>query len=215
MKVLLIRHALSKGNMANIVQGRQCMGLADLGKEQANKLSEYFNPGDINAIYSSDSPRAIQTAEPTAQKLEIEITTDPDLQEANFEVWEGLSYDEVRDKYPDEYLAWHEDFYVRPPWLESFKAHQTRIRRAITKPLSAHQPNDTIAVFTHGGSIKTQVGYFNNKLSGKDLAKLRTINCSLTLLEFNPTTNYENGKLVYYNKEVITALSLQPTEKIS
>lgn len=203
MEIILIRHAQSKGNETNTVQGQSDNGLSELGEKQANLLREHFNHGDLNAIYSSDLGRAIQTAKPTRDKLNIEIKTDPDLREADFGIWEGLTYDGVKEKYPKEHTDWHKNYFVRPSWFESFELHQKRIRRAIEKILTNHKPIDRVAIFTHGGSIKTQIGYFK-KLNGEELAEFTTKNCSLTLIKFNPTTKYEEGKLIYYNKDVIS-----------
>lgn len=207
MEIILIRHAQSKGNEANVVQGHIDTGLSELGNKQAKLLSAHFNPGDLNAIYSSDLDRAIQTAKPIADKLNLEIKIDPDLREANFGIWEKLTYEEVRKKYPQEYNAWHTNYHIRPSWLESFKSHQKRIQKAIKKILSNDNTVNRIAVFTHGGSIKTQLGYFN-KLSGEELTQLKTANCSFTLLKFNSTMKYEDGKLIYYNKQVISETSI-------
>lgn len=207
MEIILIRHAQSKGNEENVVQGHIDTGLSELGYNQAEALSTYFNLGDLDAIYSSDLDRAIQTARPIADKLSLEIKIDPDLREADFGIWEKLTYEEVREKYPQEYNAWHTNYYIRPSWLESFKSHQKRIQKAIKKILSNNSTTNRIAVFTHGGSIKTQLGYFN-KLSGEELTQLKTANCSFTLLKFNSTKNYKDGKLMYYNKHVINEISI-------
>lgn len=203
MEIILIRHAQSKGNETNTVQGQIDNGLSKLGYAQAEQLSSYFKPGDLTTIYSSDLGRTLETAKPTADKLNLKIIKDPDLREVHFGIWEKLTYEEVKEKYSNEYSAWHKNYYVRPSWLESFESHFNRVKRAIEKILLANNPNDRIAVFTHGGSIKTQVGYFK-KLSGEELTQLSTANCSLTELKFNPTTNYEEGKLIYYNKQVIS-----------
>ncbi len=202
MQIILIRHAQSKGNEANIVQGQIDEGLSGLGKEQALELSEYFQTEDITAIYSSDLGRAVQTATPTAKKLNLEIKTDTDLREAHFGIWEGLTYNEVKEKYEKEYSEWHRNYYIRPPWFESFELHQKRIKKAIEKILVENTYDSKVAVVTHGGSIKTQLGFFK-KLSGEELTQFTTLNCSLTLISFNPSVKYNDGKLIYYNKEVV------------
>lgn len=202
MQIILIRHAQSKGNETNTVQGQIDQGLSDLGNKQAKALSAHFKAGELQVIYSSDLDRTCETAKPTAKKLNLEVITDPDLREAHFGIWEGMSYDGVQKKYPEEYTAWHTNYFIRPPWFESFESHQKRTRKAIEKILLKHNLNDTVAVFTHGGNIKTQVGYFM-KLTGEELTTLTTKNCSLTLIKFNPTKKYEEGKLIYYNKDII------------
>lgn len=202
MQIILIRHAQSKGNETNTVQGHTDNGLSELGKNQAILLAEYFRQNDLNAIYSSDSKRALETAQPTAEKLNLNLIKNPDLREAHFGIWEELTYTEVEEKYPKEHTAWHKNYFNRPPWFESFELHQKRVRRAIEKILLEHELDHRVAVFTHGGSIKTQVGYFQ-KLSGEALTQIATKNCSLTILKFNPTKKYEEGNLIYYNREVI------------
>lgn len=202
MELILIRHAQSKGNKDNIVQGQIDEGLSELGKEQADLLSKYFDTAKITAIYSSDLGRALQTAEPTAKKLELKIKTDSDLREADFGIWEGLTYDEVKQKFQRDYDAWHKNYYTRPHWFESFQSHFERVKRAIEKILISHSLNNRVLVFTHGGSLKTQVGFFKN-LSGEELTSFSNTNCSLTLLKFNPSKNYKDGEIIYFNKQVI------------
>lgn len=202
MEIILIRHAQSKGNESSTVQGQTDRGLSGLGKKQAGELIHFFNANALNAIYSSDLGRAMETAKPLSEKLNLQIITEPDLREADFGIWEELTYNEVKEKYPQEYSAWHMNYYIRPKWFESFDSHFKRIKRAIEKILQKHSLNEKIVVFTHGGSIKTQIGYFK-KLTGEELTKFTNSNCSLTLLKFNPSRKYEDGELIYYNKEVI------------
>ena len=207
MELILIRHAQSKGNKGNIVQGHTDEGLSELGKEQADLLSKYFDNSKITAIYSSDLGRAFQTAQPTAKILNLEIKIDKDLREADFGIWEGLTYDEVKQKFNSAYTNWHKDYYIRPHWFESFQSHFERVKVAIERILNAHSLNDKVLVFTHGGSLKTQIGFFK-KLSGEELTSFSNTNCSLTLLKFNPSKSYRDGQLIYYNKQVIQSTNL-------
>jgi broad specificity phosphatase PhoE len=200
MEIILIRHGQSKGNEQNIVQGQLDEGLSELGLIQAEELSAYFN--NLNAIYSSDTGRAIQTAEPTAKKLGLKINIDEDLREASFGIWEGMTYDEVKEKYSIEYKAWNENYHIRPSWFEAYDIHQSRVMKVLEKILSNHKTGEKIAVFSHGGSIKTQVGFFK-KLNGIELTKVRISNCSLSLISFSPPEEYKNGELAYFSKDVV------------
>lgn len=202
MDIILIRHGQSKGNAKNIVQGHSCEGLSDLGWAQAKAIGKYFNVGDLDVIYASDIRRACETATPTAEKLNLEIKKDSGLREASFGIWEGMVFDEVREKYSDEYHAWHNDYYQRPEWFEAFDTHQTRVKAVLEKILNTENKDSKVAVFTHGGSIKTQVGFFK-KLNGVELKEYRFANCSLSLVRFEEELKYEKGKLIYYNKKVI------------
>ncbi len=200
MNIILIRHGESQGNKDKVIQGHICHGLSDLGKTQAELLGEFLKEKTLTAIYSSDLTRAIQTAEPTAKKQNLKISLDENLREACFGKWEGLTEEEVKIKYPDEYSAWSKDYFIRPHWFESFYNHQNRVKKALEKILAKENKDATVAVFTHGGSIKTQIGYFK-KLTGADLTKFSQKNCNLAEISFND--KYENGELIYYNKQVI------------
>lgn len=203
MNLILIRHAQSKGNKTNVVQGQTCAGLSDIGTMQAEELSKALQDIKLNAIYSSDLGRAIQTAKPTARDLNLEIKFEPELREAHFGIWEGLTYEQVKETYHNEYTAWHENYFIRPHWFESYESHHKRVSTVIKKILSSHPKHETIAIFTHGGSIKTQIGFFMN-LNGKELTQYKTKNCSLTAIHFNSSLKYEDGKIIYYNRQVIS-----------
>lgn len=205
MELILIRHGQSKGNANDIVQGHLDEGLSDLGLEQAESLSKFFNPGDLTAIYSSDLDRAKQTAEPTSKKLSLEINLDPELREAGFGIWEGMTFTEVKEKYKEEYSNWHKNYYIRPPWFESFESHHSRIRKAIERIISSYKTGDKIGIFCHGGSIKTQVGFFK-KLNGEELTKISILNCSLTGISYNSSKNYEDGNMIFHSKDVIKSM---------
>lgn len=202
MEIFLIRHGQSLGNASGTVQGHSCQGLSPLGFNQSEALSETLKDLEISSIYSSDIGRALQTAKPTIDKLGLEVKIDPDLREAEFGIWEGMTYQGVKEKFPKEYNAWYEDYFIRPHWFESYNSHFNRIKSAIEKILSAEKSNSKVLVFTHGGSIKTQLGFFK-KFSGKELVEFRTKNCSLTLLKFEDSNLYDAGEMIYFNKQVL------------
>ncbi|MBE7196141.1 MAG: histidine phosphatase family protein, partial [Gordonia polyisoprenivorans] len=79
-----------------------------------------------------------------------------DLAETDFGVFEGLSPDEVRAKYPDELAAWLGSPDVAPPRGESFAAVTRRVRRGREAVLAAH-PEQTVVVVSHVTPIKTLV----------------------------------------------------------
>ena len=64
--IYLIRHGESEGNLKRICLGNTDLGLTEKGREQAEKTAKALSPVDIDAIYSSDLIRAVQTAEPHA-----------------------------------------------------------------------------------------------------------------------------------------------------
>src|SRR4051812_10335103 len=76
-KLFLIRHGQSAGNAEGRFGGHGPTPLSDLGIEQAEKTAKLLVSEGIDVIYSSDLPRAIQTATPLASQLHLEIKATP------------------------------------------------------------------------------------------------------------------------------------------
>src|SRR3954452_22561040 len=104
-KLYLIRHGQSAGNAEGRFGGHGPTPLSDLGVEQAEKTAKLLASEGIDVIYSSDLPRAIQTATPLAVKLHLEIKATPAFRERHVGVLEGLTFDESKELYPDDYYA--------------------------------------------------------------------------------------------------------------
>ncbi|MCH8055577.1 MAG: histidine phosphatase family protein, partial [Deltaproteobacteria bacterium] len=101
MRLFLLRHGETDWNL----QGR-CQGVADLdlnerGKQQAVEVAEYLSREKIDAIYSSDLKRALQTAEAIRRFHDLEVTVDSDFRELDHGEFEGLTFTDIRASYPD------------------------------------------------------------------------------------------------------------------
>jgi len=82
VKLILIRHAESIANAQGITQGQKIdEPLSDMGKLQAKKLANRLKKEDIKCIYSSDSKRAIHTAEEISKVINTNIKLDKRLRE--------------------------------------------------------------------------------------------------------------------------------------
>lgn len=84
-----------------------CLGITDIplskeGMKQAAKLKSYFSDKNIAAIYSSPLIRAKKTAEIIADnKIKVEIKNE--FSELNMGKWDGMTFAEIKEKYPEEY----------------------------------------------------------------------------------------------------------------
>jgi broad specificity phosphatase PhoE len=75
----------------------------------------------------------------------------PELQEGNFGEWEGLTFEGIRDRYPDLFAAWQEDVTaVRPPGGESLYDVSERVLRAYLPIIEQHR-GERILIVAHGG----------------------------------------------------------------
>jgi broad specificity phosphatase PhoE len=125
------------------------------GRAQVEALSLRLQSFSIKAFYSSPLKRTITTAEILAHGKKISIRRE--LTEIDFGDWEGLTKEDIREKWPSLFEKMRQDpGPITPPNGESFSAMQERARRIFTEIAHAH-PNETIAIITHDIIIKALV----------------------------------------------------------
>ncbi|MET9294248.1 bifunctional RNase H/acid phosphatase [Streptomyces sp. NPDC003077] len=113
--------------------------------------------GTVQAIVSSPLKRCRQTAEAVASRLGLEVRIEDGLRETDFGAWEGLTFAEARDRYPDELNAWLTSTKAAPPGGgESFAAVARRVAVARDKLLTRYA-GKTVLLVTHVTPIKTLV----------------------------------------------------------
>ncbi|WNM34796.1 bifunctional RNase H/acid phosphatase [Streptomyces sp. Li-HN-5-11] len=132
--------------------------LSDAGREQAERVAAALaRRGTIQAIVSSPLARTRETAGIVAARLGLEVTLDDGLRETDFGAWEGLTFGEVRERYPDDLNAWLADPEAEPTGGgESFAATATRIAATRDKLVAAYAGR-TVLLVTHVTPIKSLV----------------------------------------------------------
>jgi probable phosphoglycerate mutase len=132
--------------------------LSDIGREQARRAAEALAArGTIQHILTSPLTRTRQTAAAVAERLGIEVTVEDGLIETDFGAWEGLTFGEVRERYPDDLNTWLSDPEAEPTGGgESFAATATRIAATRDKLVAAYAGR-TVLLVTHVTPIKTFV----------------------------------------------------------
>ena len=98
-EIILARHGETEWNVSEIFRGRIDVELNDTGSKQAQLLAEYLSQKKIEAVYSSPLQRALRTAEVIARHHKLEVAITPGLIDLDFGKWQGLSHQEVKDKY--------------------------------------------------------------------------------------------------------------------
>lgn len=100
-KLILIRHGQTEMNANRLYFGRLDPPLNNVGIEQIKNTREKFLEYNYDRIYSSPLKRAKETAEICNHKL-FEIEYADELMEIDFGIFEGLTYEEIVEKYPNE-----------------------------------------------------------------------------------------------------------------
>jgi probable phosphoglycerate mutase len=157
-RVLAIRHGETSWNVDTRIQGKLDIGLNDNGRKQAERLgaalakSQAQEPLNvISAIYSSDLWRAYDTALSISQATGVPVVTDEGLRERGFGVFEGKTFDEIAQLWPDQSLRWRQrDPHFCPEGGESLTQFTERILKA-SQALAAAHPGQQIALVAHGG----------------------------------------------------------------
>src|SRR5579872_5203496 len=100
MRLILVRHGETACNLEDIWHGWDECDLTERGREQAAAVGARLALEPIAAVYSSDVPRALQTARAIASPHGLEPIPEPGLRERNAGDFEGLRMSEVEARYP-------------------------------------------------------------------------------------------------------------------
>ncbi len=107
-RVVLLRHGRTAWNAERRFQGQADPPLDDLGRMQAYEAAALVAALEPDLVVSSDLPRAAQTAAPLGDLTGLPIRHDTRLRERSLGHWEGLTREEVAERYPDEFADWLE-----------------------------------------------------------------------------------------------------------
>lgn len=149
MKLILARHGETDWNVAKKIQGVTDTDLNENGLRQARELAAAVLAGDlgITAIYSSHLKRAAQTAAYVAEALNLPYHTMEALQELNFGKWEGNSWPEVKERYPEEYGVWYTNRrYTPAPGGESYQQMLERVIPALQEIVRREKGNALVVI---------------------------------------------------------------------
>lgn len=155
--VLLIRHGQTDSSLNNKLCGRTDEPLNNNGIHEVKRLITFLdarNKPDI--IITSPLIRAKQTAQIITNKYNLTPIESEELREIDFGDWEGLTFNEIKNKQPDEFIKWikHPDKFT-PTDGESIINLNKRINNFMNKVLNNSEENSILYLITHGGPIRS------------------------------------------------------------
>ena len=184
MILTLIRHGQTDMGYQKKYCGSLDVPLNDEGKNQSEELAQRFKDTAIDAVYSSDLKRAIQTASIVFKNKNA--VKRPCFREMGFGILEGLSYEEIISKYPDVYNTWINDpWTVVVPEGENFKDFRTRVKQGL-EDLLAHHEGQSIALVSHGGPIRVILCEALGR-NFKDFWSFGQDNTAVNIIEYDPS----------------------------
>lgn len=153
-KLLLARHGETDWNRDHRWQGHSDVPLNALGLEQAHTLAAELAREPIAAVYSSDLRRAYETAQIVAKRHGLDVIIDHGLRELHFGVWEGMTSDEIEERFPGDLSRWREEGKVADGrGGETHDQLRERVLAAAHRIVAAH-PGEQVLVVSHGGTLR-------------------------------------------------------------
>jgi broad specificity phosphatase PhoE len=150
-RILLVRHGATDWNTTKRAQGHADIDLNEDGRLQALHIATELETSEIEAIYSSDLKRAVDTARSIAAPHDLDVKVDPDLREIDQGEWEGLTVEEIRTGWPD--LWGPARHYNARPGGETPQQVRERALISLRRIVDDH-PHGTVVVVSHGGTIR-------------------------------------------------------------
>jgi broad specificity phosphatase PhoE len=152
------RHGLTEWNAAGRFQGQTDVDLHPTGVEQAARAARLLAALSPSAIVSSDLRRARDTAAELAKVTGLSVAYDERLRETYAGRWQGLTGDEIRDRWPEEMAAWERgDPEARPGGGETRAEVADRQVAAVRRALQGVSDGETLVVVTHGGAARVAI----------------------------------------------------------
>lgn len=149
--VYLMRHGEVANGGEKRYNGHIDVDITQKGVEQMHRLAGLLNGKSIAAVYSSDLIRSVKGAVIISNRVGIPSTPLRELRERSVGKWEGLTAEEIKAGFPDEYTAWCADLLTyRPPDGECLLDVKKRILPVFKRIVTSH-PDQEIAMLLHGG----------------------------------------------------------------
>lgn len=187
-KIYLIRHGQSEWNKETRIQGQKNTKLTDYGKEQAIKLGKRLINENIHIIYSSDLERAYNTGKLISNSIHKQLIPSKSLREMNFGLWEGLTINEIKDSFDEDYTKWRKDPHtLRINGAESLFELKERSMGFVNQIINMNQGKN-IAIVSHSATLKTII----LGLLGLDLSYYKNFTLSNVSLSIIECRDYNN-----------------------
>jgi probable phosphoglycerate mutase len=196
-RLFLIRHGCSTWNAERRIQGLADPPLNEAGREQARQLAERLRQDRPVALYTSPLRRARGTAEIIGRTLGVPVVADERLKEYGVGDIEGLTWQQVVERYPDMAQRWAEaPESVEIPGEEGSASFRARVVAAFDEILAQH-PQEPVGVVTHGGTLGT---YLNHLLGlPTRFSPFHFGNGSLSIAEVNVGTSLVRPRVLLLN----------------
>lgn len=185
--VYLMRHGEVANGGEKRYNGHIDVDITQKGVEQMHRLAGLLDGKSLAAVYSSDLIRSVKGAKIISSRVGITHTPLRELRERSVGKWEGLTVEEIKTRYPEEYSVWRTDLLnYRPPEGECLLDVKNRILPVFKGLVDSHRGQE-FGMLLHGGVNRVILA----DAFGMDLMNLFRIDQSFGAL--NIIDYYEDG----------------------
>lgn len=153
-RLILARHGQTDHNRSRRLQGQIDIPLNELGREQAAALGTAMAQDPPDVVLASPLGRAIATARAVAEPLGLRVHPDHAFLERGFGEWEGLTFSQISEQWPEDHAQWRSSREQSLPHLgieeRGDVAH--RVAEGCRRVLAEH-PGQRVLVVAHGAAI--------------------------------------------------------------
>jgi probable phosphoglycerate mutase len=183
-RLFLLRHGETLANIELIYQGQGDSPLSELGVAESELLAKALENEKFAGIYSSTLARSSETANIIAKQSDLNIVKIPELAERYYGVFEGLTFESIKEKYPDIYQLWltNPDKAIIKD-AETLEELQRRGVKAVSNILKKHK-GETICIVGHGAINRTILFHYMN-LGLDNFWRIKQDNCCINIIEFD------------------------------
>lgn len=152
-RLIVLRHGQTAWNAEQRIQGHLDMPLNAVGRWQAQRLALALQGEPVAAVYASDLQRAADTAEPLASAAGLPVQRDAGLRERSFGVFEGMTFSDIEQHWPEQARRWRErdpDFGPEggERLCDFFERSVAQVER-----LARRHCGQTVVLVSHGGLL--------------------------------------------------------------
>ncbi len=150
-RLYLVRHGQVADGHTHLYHGHNDVGLSPAGEQQLEALAAQLKPVPLAGVYASDLTRAFTGAAIISRGRDLEPQALPEFREVHFGAWEGLSFGEIAERYPQELESRFRDLpNFRIPGGESLLDVRTRALPTLENLIRQHQ-GQAFLVVAHAG----------------------------------------------------------------
>lgn len=154
MRIFLSRHGQTDWNVKGLFQGVTDIPLNETGLGQAELLAESMVGSGVKRVFTSELSRANVTGQKVADKLGIPCEKIPGIQEIGLGEWQGYTWEEIQQKWPEDAYRWtQEPLTFCPKNGETYQSLIDRFVAAIHKIM--RENTEDVMVVSHGGCLHT------------------------------------------------------------